>query len=593
MFKPLAILCALFAAGTVAAQSPSSGQSAAQEISQIWQIRQKLKTPSDSVVEKQLEAILALQKKYALGSLLSVAELLLDEVRQSPSSPLENEKKISYARAFSPGTPWVDHFLCRRSFSLSAIRACVSAFETDLRTPEGRLRVSSNASMVAVVALVLMATMLLSLAVLKHAEPLTLYAEYRFPSFPRWAFFSLLFATAALGYAVFGAIGILWFAVLYLCRFLDNGERLTFAAVLLAMLVLPWLFTAPSNRIIYQTGTAPIMEAPYADFDLANRAMALENHARIHPKDALTQLTLAGLYQRLGKGDKSVEWLERAAATEPKWHKPWVNLAVIRFSEGDVDGAIDDLKKAARIDPRSVFAHFNLGKALIRETRLEEAQAALKKAKELDSQAFEELEQRSKSLGDLSLIEEGASTEELDSVIYPAHTARADEIRASLFAQTITRTPLATYLLAHLALIGWLLASLTGKIFPLPQGFLQLIRQNSAESMQPTDILNPLTAKTNLKSFNFISSLVHRIQHAWITFLVPGGPFYFHRNYLWSFLCVALSCALVAPIVAAPIVLSPPLEVFRGTIDPWVFASGAMFLAVYATLAYGWMKHGA
>jgi len=173
----------------------------------------------------------------------------------------------------------------------------------------------------------------------------------------------------------------------------------------------------------------------FAGPGLLDQAVALEKKGKfseaikIHEKISKkapglrvpSYVTIGGLYGKMGRFDKEIEWCQKAIALDPKFANAYTNLGSAYIAKQDVTGAEQAYLKATELDPRNpvtiyslglvaeakgelpkaeglyrkaveskpdfIDAWVNLGVTLANQKRFKEAKEALKKAESLDPTA--------------------------------------------------------------------------------------------------------------------------------------------------------------------------------------------------------------
>ncbi len=124
----------------------------------------------------------------------------------------------------------------------------------------------------------------------------------------------------------------------------------------------------PSVEELMHAGKSHHLAGRLAEAEAAYRqALALKSDSA----DAWHHLGL--LAAQLGRNELALEWVTRAAFTEPASAGPHCSLGDLHQASGRIDAAVESYRRALALDPTSAIAHNNLGNTLTSAQRYAEA----------------------------------------------------------------------------------------------------------------------------------------------------------------------------------------------------------------------------
>lgn len=421
--------------GSAWAQVPAAWSRPEKEIEEAWRVRREvISVRPESLGGAELDRIHQIQLRYGLSSLPVPSVVLLREAEERlDTSPSAAQELIEYANLFSPDIPLLQYFHCSlrgsKGGAIESMKICLGALQRDWNTDDARLRILTNLYLGGFFGLLLF-SLAFGLAILsRYASPVAHHWAHRFRrASPRGIqlLFLFLLILVWIGTGWLGAGLILAF---FLWKYLPLGERITATLLLVVAAALPLGLRAPALYLHYRNDITPQLADPLEGRDLADRAKRLQAWSKDHPEDGLALFALAQIETRVGRVAEARELFERATRVSASWYKPYVNLAILSYSEKDVGAAISQLQRAISLAPQALLPHFNLGKILYQETRLEEGKAEMTKAKNADPSRFEILQRLTaapKASSSVILTEEKIDESELRSRIWQV----TPEIRA-------------------------------------------------------------------------------------------------------------------------------------------------------------------
>ncbi|NDG86290.1 MAG: tetratricopeptide repeat protein [Proteobacteria bacterium] len=129
---------------------------------------------------------------------------------------------------------------------------------------------------------------------------------------------------------------------------------------------------------------------------LLDQAVALEKKGKlaeaikIHEKIAKkapslrvpSYVTIGGIYGKMGKFEKEIEWCRKAIALDPRFANAYVNLGNAYIAKQDVTGAEQAFGKAHELDPRNPLVTYSLGLVAEAKGELPKAEGFYRKTTE-------------------------------------------------------------------------------------------------------------------------------------------------------------------------------------------------------------------
>lgn len=241
----------------------------------------------------------------------------------------------------------------------------------------------------AAIAMLLTLLIFILILLIKYYRPLHHLFGHALPKFFSPASIALIiFALPVFCFLLFGPLSLILSVSVLFWIFYKPSEQVATILLLVAMLVLPFLFYLPSFPVKYQKSTERVILNVNRSSDIISNIEVLDEILQKNPDDHHAKLMLALMHKDLGNLRTALKLLREILNNKPDWDKPLVNIGNIEYINGRYNYAIAYYNRAEKSNGSNFLAKYNLGKALYKVTRIEEANQSLNRASNINSAKF-------------------------------------------------------------------------------------------------------------------------------------------------------------------------------------------------------------